>query len=157
MTSAPVAERLAFLGLTLPEQTSPQHPYLAVREDAGLLYLSGKTASLDGVVQYRGIIGEPNLEQGREAARLCALQVLSAIDHSVGLDRVKGILKLTVFVASEPNFVRQPEVANAASQLFVDVLGQAGQHTRSAVGVASLPGGSSVEIEAIVRLTEGAR
>ncbi len=155
MNRSDVEARVEALGLSLPAQTPPRHPYLAAREDRGVLYLSGKTAMRDGVVQYRGVISDDTLESGQDAARLCALQVIAAIDHAVGLDRLEAVLRLTVYVASTPGFERQPEVANAASQLLADVLGPAGEHTRSAVGVAALPGGSSVEIDAIVRITEG--
>ena len=155
MNRSDVIARVEALGLTLPAQTPPRHPYLAARDDRGVLYLSGKTALRDGVVQFRGPVGDDTLETGREAARLCALQVIAAIDHAVGLDRLESVLRLTLYVASEPGFERQPEVANAASELLADVLGPAGEHTRSAVGVAALPGGSAVEIDAIVRLVDG--
>ena len=158
MLEAAIAARLVELGLELPAQHPPRHPYLAAREDQGVLYLSGKTAMLDGAVQYRGpLLGPDDVELGRAAASLCALQLLAAIEQAAGLHRVQAILKLTVFVSSGPEFESQPEVANAASELLVSVLGPVGEHTRSAVGVAALPGASAVELEAVVRLkTEGA-
>ncbi|CAN5320638.1 RidA family protein [soil metagenome] len=153
MTAGVIAERLERLGLELPVQQAPRHPYLAAREDAGMLYLSGKTAMLDGVVQYRGPLRTADdIEHGRQAARLCALQVLAAIEAAVGLQRVESVLRLTGYVASDPGFESQPDVVNAASELLVEVLGDAGRHTRSAIGVAALPGGSAVELEATVRL-----
>lgn len=153
MTRNVIAQRLGELGLELPAQQAPRHPYLAAREDAGVLYLSGKTAMRDGAVQFRGPLRTADdIEHGRQAAELCALQVLGAIDAAVGLERVDSILRLTGYVASDPAFELQPEVVNAASQLLIDVLGEAGQHTRSAIGVAALPGGSAVELEATVRL-----
>lgn len=152
--SGTAADRLAELGLELPAQSPPRHPYLAAREDRGVLYLSGKTPMLDGVVQHRGPVADESIESGAAAARLCALQLLAAIDQAAGLDRVEAVLALRVYVASAPGFERQPEVANAASRLLVDVLGDAGEHTRSAIGVAALPGGSAVELDAVVRLRE---
>ncbi len=108
---------------------------------------------LDGVVQFSGPLRtEDDLEHGRDAARLCTLQLLAAIDHAVGLDRVDAVLQLVGYVASDPAFRSQAEVVNAASELLVEVLGPAGEHTRLALGAAALPGGSSVELGATVRL-----
>lgn len=153
MVAAVFAERLRERGLELPPQSPPRHPYLAFREDDGVLYLSGKTPMLDGKVQFRGPLRTADdIELGREAAVLCTLQVLSAIEDAVGLERVASILRLTAYVSSAPEFEAQPDVANAASQLFTEILGPAGGHTRSAVGVAALPGGSAVELEVTVRL-----
>lgn len=159
MPSAGIEQRLRELGHELPAQPAPRHPYLPAREDAGLLYLSGKTAILDGAVQFRGQLRTADdIEYGRRAAELCALQVLAAIDDSVGLHRVDSVLRLTGYVASDAGFEFQPDVVNAASELLIDVLGDAGRHTRSAIGVAALPGGSTVELEATVRLVpEGGR
>lgn len=148
-----IRQRLDRLGVELPEQLPPRHPYLATREDDGLLYLSGKTAMLEGRVRFSGPLGTAeDIDTGRSAARLCALQLLAAIENAVGLDRVGAIVKLTGFVASRPEFHAQAEVVNAASELLVEVLGPAGEHTRSAVGVSALPGGSAVELDAVVRL-----
>lgn len=155
MRRSEVIERIAALGLELPEQTPPRHPYVAVREDRGVLYLSGKTAMRDGVVQYRGPIDDGSMDVGRDAARLCALQAIAAIDHAIGLDHLEAVLRLTVYIASVPGFEKQPEVANAASQLFVELLGPVGEHARSAVGVAALPGGSAVEVDVIARRSGG--
>lgn len=159
MMSDVIAERLGRLGLELPHQQAPRHPYLAAREDVGVLYLSGKTAMLDGAVQFKGPLRTADdIEHGRKAAVLCTLQVLAAIEDAVGLHRVDSVLRLTGYVASDPAFESQPDVVNAASELLIEVLGGAGQHTRSAVGVAALPGGSAVELEATIRLIpEGGR
>jgi len=94
-----------------------------------------------------------NLEDARKAAALCAANVLRLIRHEVGsLDRVERMLKVVGFVNSDPDFVEQHLVINGASQLFIDVLGEAGWHARSAIGMAQLPLGASVEVEAIVKL-----
>lgn len=151
-----LAERLAAAGVELLPQPAPKHPYEIALRAGDVLYLSGKTAMRDGKVVYTGRVGaESSLEDAKSAAALCATQVLSALEATVGLENVAAMLKVTVFVASAPGFVAQPEVANVASRLFLDVLGDAGRHTRSAVGVAMLPGDSTVEIEAAVLLTSG--
>lgn len=153
MPAESAQERLAGLGLELPAQTPPRHPYLTAREDDGLLYLSGKTPVLDGTVRFTGPLRtRDDIDTGREAARLCALQLLAAIDQEAGLERVAAVIKVTGFVASAPEFDGQPEVVNAASELLIEVLGDVGRHARSSIGVSALPGGSAVEIEAIVRL-----
>jgi len=154
MATDVIAERLGRLGLELPRQQAPRHPYLAAVEYGGVLYLSGKTAMLGGSVQFPGQLKtSDDIERGRNAAVLCALQVLAAIEAAVGLQRVARLLRVTGYVASDPVFESQPDVVNAASELFIQVLGDAGNHARSAIGVAALPGGSAVELEATVLLT----
>ncbi|HJV04260.1 MAG TPA: RidA family protein, partial [Actinomycetota bacterium] len=93
-----------------------------------------------------------SVEEGAQAARRCALQALAALEEAVGLDRVRGIVKVTAFVASAEGFTDQPKVANGASDLFVEVFGEAGKHARAAVSSPSLPLGVPVEIEAIAEL-----
>lgn len=149
-----IFQRMQDLGVNLPEQPAPRHPYRAVQTHGGVAYLSGKTAMVDGVVRFTGALGESEIEKGRDAARLCVLNLLSTADDSIGLENVQAVLKLTVFVSSELGFFRQPDIANAASQLLIEILGEAGHHARSAIGVGSLPGDSSVEIEAILQFRE---
>ena len=150
MSDQAISNRLAEKGLVLPRHTSPKHPYRPFRRAEETLYFSGKTAMRDGVVAYSGPVEDSTLELGKEAARLCAINLLGTIEDTIGLENLVSILKLTVFVNSRADFSNHPEVANAASLLLIDVLGEAGEHARSAVGVSSLPGNSSVEIEAIV-------
>lgn len=137
------------------EQPTPRHSYVPLVRDGNVLYLSGKTPMREGAVVYAGVLdSEADVDRGREAARLCIVNLLSTLDSAVGLGEVESILKVTGFVASTDRFTLQPQVINAASDLLVAVLGDAGSHARSAVGVSSLPGGSSVEIEAIVRVRD---
>ncbi len=150
-----IIQRLVALGFDLPLQPAPRHPYRAVRLDGGVAYVSGKTAMVDGVVSFVGALGDTDIDKGKDAAKLCAINLLSTVDESIGLENVQAVLKITVFVSSRPDFFRQPDVANAASQVFIEILGEAGNHARSAVGVASLPGDSSVEVEAVIQVNGG--
>lgn len=155
---ADIATRLQEQGLELLPQPEPRHPYEIGMRVGDVLYLSGKTAMRGSRVEFAGqLVEEADVERGREAARLCALQLLSALEHLVGLENVVAIPKLTVFVSSDPRFVWQPEVANAASELIRAVLGDAGRHSRSAVGAAVLPVDSTVEIELVAHVSEARR
>lgn len=155
MTQPTIQQRLASAGIELIEQPTPRHSYVPLVRDGNVLYLSGKTPMREGAVVYAGVLdSEADVDRGREAARLCIVNLLSTLDSAVGLGEVESILKVTGFVASTDRFTLQPQVINAASDLLVAVLGDAGSHARSAVGVSSLPGGSSVEIEAIVRVRD---
>jgi enamine deaminase RidA (YjgF/YER057c/UK114 family) len=152
MTTA--IEKLRQYGYELPAAKAPVASYLPVIRTGNLLYVSGQISSGDsGVVTGR--LGETmNVVQGGNAAELAALNVLAQIVHNGGveLDSIKRIVKLTVFVASTPEFVEQHLVANGGSNLIVGVLGDKGKHTRAAVGVAALPFGAAVEIEAVVEV-----
>lgn len=149
------ADRLAELGLTLPPPPRPVavfEPYVRV---GATVYTSGQIATdVDGTLVATGRLGaEIDIPTGQQAARACALNVLAQLADAAGsLDAIERLVKVTVFVASTPEFTEQPAVANGASQLFVDVLGEAGAHARSAVGVAVLPLGTPVEVEAIALL-----
>jgi enamine deaminase RidA (YjgF/YER057c/UK114 family) len=149
-------EAIESLGLELPPAPRPLASYVPVRAHAGIAYVSGQIAILDGAVLHPGRVGQDvSVEDAQEAARRCALQILSALREELGtLDRVAGVVQLSVFVASDPSFTAQPVVANAASDLLVEVFGGAGKHARAAVGVASLPLGASVEVAAIVALAD---
>ena len=116
------------------------------------MFVSGQIPRIDGQLLAKGRLGEDvTLEVGRECARQCASNVLGVIEQSCGsLDLVAQVLKLTVFVASTPTFEQHPDVADAASDLFVEVLGERGEHGRAAIGVASLPLGVPVEVEAVI-------
>jgi enamine deaminase RidA (YjgF/YER057c/UK114 family) len=122
----------------------------------GLAFVSGQLPRLDNVVQYCGKVGASiSLEQAREAARLCASQCLAALDRELGgMSRVVRLLRVTGYVASAEGFDQQPAVMDAASEYFCQMLGPAGTHARSAVGVAQLPRGASVEIEITVAIKE---
>jgi enamine deaminase RidA (YjgF/YER057c/UK114 family) len=147
-------QRLDELGIELPAPPAAAGAYVATARSGDLLFTSGQiAASQDGLIA-RGRVGEDvDLETARACARQCLLNVLAQVQGAVGdLDRVRRVVKLTVFVASARDFTAQPSVADGASELLVEILGDAGAHARSAVGVAALPLGSPVEIEAIVEV-----
>lgn len=145
--------RLAELGLTLPPVTVPVADYVPAVRSGNQVYVSGQLPFVDGQLPATGKVGaEVSTEQGHELAARCALNALAAIDDLVGLAAIVKIVKVTGFVASAPDFTGQPAVINGASELFGAVLGEAGKHARSAVGVAELPLGTPVEVEVIAEV-----
>jgi enamine deaminase RidA (YjgF/YER057c/UK114 family) len=147
-----IEQRLAELGIELPPVSPPVAAYVPVRLAAGLAFVSGQVP--DGGKLHPGHLGaEVSLEQGQEAARRCALQALAVLREALGsLDRVRGIVKVDVFVASAPGFTEQHLVANGASELLGEVFGEAGRHARAAIGVAELPLGSCVEVALVAEI-----
>lgn len=158
--SAPATaeERLARIGLTLPAPppaVAAFQPYVRL---GTIVHVSGQIATRDGQLVATGRLGaEVDLATGQDAARACALNLLAQLRAAAGsLDAVAQLVKITVFVASDPAFTQHPQVADGASQLLSEVLGPAGPHARAAVGVAALPLGTPVEIDAIAALTASA-
>ena len=152
-----ISARVAELGLTLESAAAPAANYVSFVQDGNLLYISGQISRKGNQPAYVGRLGDNISDHdGIEAARLSALGVLSQIAAATGdqLNRVARVVRLGVFVASTPEFNRQSAVANGASDLMVQVFGDVGRHARSAVGVASLPAGVAVEVEAVVSLTQ---
>ena len=149
-----IEERLTELGLELPEPTKPLASYVPVRVSGSLAHVSGQTPSEAGSPLWTGRLGEDvSIEDGQAAAQRCALQVLSVLKAELGeLSRVRRFVQVTAYVASAPGFTDQPKVANGASDLFVDVLGDDGRHARAAIGVSSLPLGVPVEVSAVVEI-----
>ena len=147
-----IDSRLAELGITLPQPAAPVAAYVPAVQAGGLLHISGQISFADDGTLIKGRVGEDvDLEGGTAAARRCGVMLLAQIKAALGsLDRVGRIVKLGVFVNSAPSFTDQPKVANGASELMQQVFGEAGRHARSAVGVAVLPLGVAVEIDAIV-------
>jgi enamine deaminase RidA (YjgF/YER057c/UK114 family) len=146
-------ERLAGLGLTLPEVVPPVAAYVPAVQSGNYVYVSGQLPILDGELQASGKVGaEVTQEQAHDLARQCGLNVLAAIEALVGLEYVVKVVKVVGFVASASGFTGQPAVVNGASELFGEVFGEAGRHARSAIGVAELPLGAPVEVEAIVEV-----
>lgn len=143
--------RLAELGITLPEPVAPVASYVPVVIASGLAHVAGQVSIIDGE-RLKGRLGDDmTLEQGIAGARACGLMILAQLKAALGsLDRVERIVKLGAFINSTPDFTDQPKVANGASELMVEVFGEAGKHARSAVGVPSLPLGVAVEVDAIV-------
>lgn len=150
-----IDRRLAELGLTLPEAAAPVAAYVPTVLASGLLHVSGQLPFRDGAV-VTGRLGDTvDLAAGQDAARRCALMVLAQAKAALGeLDRVKRIVKLGVFVNGTADYVDQPKVANGASELMVALFGEAGRHARAAVGVAALPLGAAVEVDAIIEVTD---
>jgi enamine deaminase RidA (YjgF/YER057c/UK114 family) len=147
-------ERLQQLGVDLPTPAAPVAAYVPTVRTGNLLYVSGQVPLVDGTPTHLGHLGDDvGLEDGRAAARTCAINLLAALKAELGeLSRVTRVVKVTGFVASAPGFTDQPKVVNAASELFGEAFGDAGRHARSAVGVAALPLGVPVEVEAIVEV-----
>ncbi|MFE9954973.1 RidA family protein [Micromonospora sp. NPDC005299] len=153
MSNGPHA-KLAELGLTLPEVTSPLASYVPAVQSGQHVYVSGQLPIAEGKLLATGKVGNGvSADQAKDLAQRCALNALAAIDSLVGLENVVKIVKLTGFVASAPGFTGQPGVVNGASELFGAVFGEAGRHARSAVGVAELPLDAPVEVEVIVEVS----
>ncbi|MEW6727335.1 MAG: RidA family protein [Bacillota bacterium] len=149
-------DRLVALNVTLPEAPKPVAAYVAGLMAGNMIYTSGQLPLAKGELQFCGKLGdELTVEQGAEAARLCAINCLAVVRSLAGsLDRVERVVKVTGYVASAPGFTAQPQVLNGASEFIQQVFGEAGRHARSAVGVTELPLGAPVEVEMIVRLKQ---
>jgi enamine deaminase RidA (YjgF/YER057c/UK114 family) len=149
-----IEERLAELGYQLPEPPKPLAVYIPAISNDKLVFTAGQIPLLNGELKYKGKVGyDLTLEQGYEAAKLCALNCLSVIKGEIrDLDKIERILKVTVFVNSADGFTDQPKVANGASEFLGEVFGESGKHVRSAVGVNELPIDSAVEVEMIAQL-----
>jgi len=147
-------DKLRQMGLELPEPPKPVASYVPYVRTGNLLFVSGQVPKEKGALRYSGHLGgERSLDDGYQAARLCALNALSVVKQAVGnLDRVRCIVKLTGYVASASGFTDQPKVVDGASVLLVELFGERGQHARAAVGVNELPLGSTVELEMIVEV-----
>ncbi|WP_454689299.1 RidA family protein [Achromobacter aloeverae] len=147
-----VAGRLRALDLQLPPIPAPAANYLPFRRHGDMVFLAGQTSSLNGAAKYTGALqGPEDVQRGYDAARLCALNLLSALAQACegDLDRVGGCLKVNGYVLAAPAFDAVPAVVNGASDLLVQVLGDAGRHARTAIGVSVLPRNASVEVEAV--------
>ncbi len=152
--SGTIEARLAELGLALPPSAPSRALFLPGKITGNLLFLSGQICEWEGVPQFFGPVGDDfDMETGREAARMCALNLLFSARAVAGsLDRVAQVVRLGGFVAAPPTFGNGPAVVDGASQLFIDLWGEAGRHARTAVNVASLPAHALVEVEAVLEL-----
>jgi enamine deaminase RidA (YjgF/YER057c/UK114 family) len=148
VNEADIVSKLSELGYELPRPTPPLAAYVPCVRAGDLLFVSGQVPAVDGDVVSPGHLGDDvSVERGQEAARRAAVQALAVIRGELGtLDRLSRIVHLTVFIASTPEFAGQAQVANGASELLEQVLGEHGRHARAAVGVAALPLGASVEV-----------
>ncbi|MDE1820558.1 MAG: RidA family protein [Euryarchaeota archaeon] len=152
MTSTGAEEALRLRKIELPPPPAPKGAYAPVVVHGGEAWVSGMLPLRDGQLLAKGLVGsDVTVERAKEAARLAALNSLSALRSVLGnLDRVERILRVGVFVASAPQFTAQPEVANGASELLVEVFGESGRHARAAIGAARLPLDTPVEVEMVV-------
>ena len=150
--------RIKDLGLELPPAPSPVASYIPtrmVRLDAtrSLLYTSGVLPMVDGQLGYQGAVGsDVDIPTAQQAARVCALNLLSLLEATCGLDHLIQVVQITGFVCSASGFNQQPQVLNGASELLAEVLGEAGRHTRMALGANELPLGACVEVSAVFEI-----
>jgi enamine deaminase RidA (YjgF/YER057c/UK114 family) len=147
--------RLKELDITLPTPPAPVASYVPYVISGKQVFISGQVTMADGGLKYVGTVGKDiSLEDGQAAARLCAINLLAQLKAACGgdLDKVKRCVKLGVFVNAVPGYDKHPEVANGASNLMVEVFGDAGKHARAAVGAGSLPRNVAVEVEAVFEI-----
>jgi enamine deaminase RidA (YjgF/YER057c/UK114 family) len=150
-----IKQRLVELGITLAQAQPPVANYLGFTTCGSLVFVSGQLPFVAGKLAYSGRLGvSVSLEEGQAAARQCLLNILSQVDAACDgdLDRVARLVRLGGFVACAPEFTQHPAVINGASDLAVEIFGEAGRHARAAVGVASLPLDAPVEIDAIFEI-----
>jgi enamine deaminase RidA (YjgF/YER057c/UK114 family) len=153
--SGRIEARLKELGLELPQPAAPIANYVGYTVSGNLVIVSGQICIWNGELRYVGKLGAGiSIADGQQAAWLCALNILAQVRAAAGgdLDRVKRVLRVGGFVNCTPEFTDMPRVVNGASDLMVEIFGDAGRHARAAVGVSSLPGGVAVEVEATVEL-----
>ena len=148
-----IEEKIASLGIILPDPPIPAGSYVPVVRTGNLLFVSGQIPISEGKVMFTGKVSDNNLESAQESARLCAINVIAQLKRELGdLERITKIVKLSGFVNSTSEFSQQPKVINSASDLFFEIFGEIGKHSRIAVGVTSLPLNSMTEIDAIVEV-----
>jgi enamine deaminase RidA (YjgF/YER057c/UK114 family) len=149
-----IESRLAALGVVLPTPAAPAANYVPFTQSGNLLFTAGQLPLKDGKLTAAGLLGRDlDAAAGKEAAKLCAINLLAQAKAALGdLERIRRIVKITVFVASTPAFSEQHLVANGASDFLAAALGERGKHARSAVGTASLPLSAPVEVEAIFEI-----
>ena len=147
-----IEQRLKDLGLELPDATAPLYHYIPVTIHQGVAYISGQVPRIDGEIPYPGKVGQDvTIEQAQELAEYCVLKGLSSLKVAIdSLDRVEQVLKVTGFIQTAPNFYEPSKVLDAASALLEKIFGEKGRHTRTAVGVATLPSNTPVEIDFII-------
>jgi len=155
MTSR-IETKLAELGITLPRPMAPIANYVPYAVTGNLVVVSGQVPAVDGRIAVSGKVGQGlSLEQGREAARLCFINVLVHLKAACGgdLDRVTRVVRLGGFIASAADFTQQAQVMNGASDLAVAVFGEAGRHARTTIGVPALPADAAVEVEGLFEIS----
>ena len=150
-----IEERIKSLQITLPNPPTPAGSYIPTVKTGNLLFISGQIPMENGKVLFTGKVTDDNLETAQKSARMCAINLLAQIKREIGnLDKVTRIVRLSGFVNSDAEFFQHPKVINAASDLFFEIFGDKGKHSRIAIGVASLPLNSMTEIDAVVEFSE---
>ncbi len=148
-----IEEKIKSIGIKLPIPPNPAGSYIPVVKSGNLLFVSGQVPMEDGKVTFTGKVSDANIETAQKSARICAINILAQLKKELGdLEKISKIVRLSGFVNSVPEFTQQPKVINAASDLFYEIFGENGKHSRIAVGVSSLPLNSMTEIDAIVEI-----
>jgi len=148
-----IDEKIKSLGISLPIPPSPAGSYIPVVKSGNLLYVSGQIPMEAGKVVFTGKVSDTNIETAQKSSRICAINILAQLKKELGdLEKISKIVRISGFVNSVPEFTQQPKVINAASDLFYEIFGECGKHSRIAVGVSSLPLNSMTEIDAIVEI-----
>jgi len=150
-----IEQKIESLGIKLPTPPTPAGSYVPAVRTGKLLYISGQIPMEDGKVVFTGKVSDENLETAQKSARMCAINLLAQIKRELGdFEKVSKIVRISGFVNSVPGFSQHPKVINSASDLFFEIFGEKGKHSRIAVGVASLPLDSMTEIDAIIEVSE---
>ena len=150
-----IEEKLKTLEITLPTPPTPAGSYVPAIKTGNLLFISGQIPMEDGKVIFTGKVTDDNIETAKKSAKMCAINLLAQMKRELGsLDKVTKIVRISGFVNSDPEFYQHPKIINAASDLFFEIFGDKGKHSRIAVGVSCLPLNSMTEIDAIVEFLE---
>ncbi len=150
-----IEEKLETLEITLPTPPTPAGSYVPAIKTGNLLFISGQIPMEDGKVIFTGKVTDENIETAKKSAKMCAINLLAQMKRELGsLDKVTKIVRISGFVNSDPEFYQHPKIINAASDLFFEIFGDKGKHSRIAVGVACLPLNAMTEIDAIVEFSE---
>ena len=150
-----IEEKLKALGITLPIPPTPAGSYIPAIKTGNLLFISGQIPMEEGKVLFTGKVTDDNLETAQKSAKMCAVNLLAQIKRELGsLDKVTKVVRLSGFVNSDVEFYQHPKVINSASDLFFEIFGDKGKHSRIAVGVACLPLNSMTEIDAVIEFSE---
>ena len=150
-----IDEKIKALEITLPNPPTPAGSYIPAVKTGNLLFISGQIPMEEGKVLFTGKVSDDNLETAQKSAKMCAINLLAQMKRELGdLDKVTRIVRLSGFVNSDPEFYQHPKVINAASDLFFEIFGDKGKHSRIAMGVACLPLNSMTEIDAIIEFSE---
>ena len=150
-----IEEKLKTLGITLPNPPTPAGSYVPAIKTGNLLFISGQIPMEEGKVIFTGKVTNENIETAKKSAKMCAINLLAQMKRELGsLDKVTKIVRISGFINSDPEFYQHPKIINAASDLFFEIFGDKGKHSRIAVGVACLPLNAMTEIDAIVEFSE---